>query len=244
MSKRKKSSKHNKAPKTTSENPVDSKKRPHRLKKFTWIIVGIILGLVLSPLLEPEISWMYTKIGIYEKPNLRVEIFYNQPETESYKIGKVVESYGNITWKDTYEIYAVMIENNGYTLIEDFRMNIYFPGCVLTYVKLPVEGTDYDIIYPGWAKVIINGTEYFPNCYQSIKIFSDELSKEDAIIFEVLIDRNTTGKLIAFPGDTPRYIGNYIWYAGNKWFISNVKFTGEISGNIKTREEVEKQNRR
>jgi len=187
---------------------------------------------------------MYTKIGIYEQPNLRVEIFYNQPETESYKVGKVVKSYGNITWKETFEIYTVMIENDGYTLIEDFRMVVYFPGCVLSYVKIPIEGTDYDIIYPGWAKVIINGTEYFPNCYQSIKIFSDELSKEDAIILQVLIDRDTTGKIIAFPGDTPRYIGNYVWYAGTKWFISNVKFMGEISGDVKTREEIEKQNKR
>ncbi|WP_199920022.1 hypothetical protein [Thermococcus piezophilus] len=100
-----------------------------------------------------------------------------------------------------------MIEDKS-DVVEDFKVRIYFPGCIISHSKVPTEGTEYDVLYP-WATVIVDGWENYPNCYGFMLISADRLSKDDAIIMNVLVDTNTSGKIMAFLSDKYVYSGSY-----------------------------------
>ena len=105
------------------------------LKKFVWVIIGVFLTVILTPLFVESVVYVGT-----------ISKFINVPEVNSEELNIEVRRHiememacidkGNFfgeKWKETYQVYGILIQNKSDRLIEDFTLRIRLPGKIICH---------------------------------------------------------------------------------------------------------------
>lgn len=92
-------------------------------------IVGVVFSAALSPYVISFVNDQYMKAGApgYEPPPVKTEL---SKEDVWYPNGTEVPEFGNLTWKNEYEVYHLLIKNEGNKVARDVEVYSPLPGCI------------------------------------------------------------------------------------------------------------------
>ncbi len=101
------------------------------LNKLIWGIIGFIICLVFTPLLNPFVTKIYLKTGLKKGPTLHVKIFKNPP---IYKENTIVDG---VQWKKTFRQYGLIVQNKKTSNItlDHIILQVDFPGAIVKITK-------------------------------------------------------------------------------------------------------------
>jgi hypothetical protein len=104
------------------------------VKKAGWrgAVLGIVLSVLLTPILSVIVNPVFVEAGVYGEPTIEKSV--NRLDKE-YPSDATVERFGNVTWKEEYDIYRISLSHESGPPIQNVIMEIRFPGCFQGAVK-------------------------------------------------------------------------------------------------------------
>jgi hypothetical protein len=97
-------------------------------KVETAIIGGIIGGVVftsLLPAIAPVMSDFHVQSGIVEQPEPSLDV----QAVDGISSDAIADQY-NVSADDEYSLYVLDLQNHDQRTVEDYNLNVRFPGCV------------------------------------------------------------------------------------------------------------------
>jgi len=189
-------------------------------------LLGALVGLVLSAAIQPFALAFFTDVWVevgapgHTPPPVNSDL--TKLQTGHYD-GENVEQYDNLTWREGYETYRVVIENEGGKPVYNLKARIPLPGCIIGVSKdTPFSEGDYDLTDQISAGV---GGNRSTERYQCSKIINaDQLFPGEKIVVDFVIeDEFESCDVLAGVHGTPELITEYQWRKTNQIY-SEVSF--------------------
>lgn len=104
------------------------------IEHFSWAdlvvgaIIGVIIGLLATPLVGPPITNLYESLGVHDGPEVETTI---EKTGEYYPPGEPVEEFGGLIWNESYEVYRIDISNSNERPVDRLKLRWQAPGCIV-----------------------------------------------------------------------------------------------------------------
>jgi len=208
-----------------------------RLKRFIKglsfkdALLGAMVGLILSAAIQPFALAFFTDIWVevgapgHTPPT--VEARMSQLESSNTP-GQTVDGYGNLTWREGFEEYRVVIENQGSKPAYDIETRIPFPGCIVS-TSTDTPFTEQEPTLTDQISVEVGGSSPDKTYECSKVINTDRLFPDETVVVDFIIrDQFEECAVLGGFHDGTELITQYRWRKANQMY-TNVVFDSESS---------------
>lgn len=197
------------------------------LTDLSWkdAMLGALVGLVLSAAIQPFALAFFTdlwvEVGAPGHTPPPVEAGMSKMET-GHVPGEKADGYGNLTWKEGYEEYRVVIKNNGSNPAYDLETRVPFPGCIVGIAENnPFSEEDYGLT--NQLETDIDGAVPESKYRCSRIINTDRLFPGEQIVVDFVIrDQFDQCDVLLGYHDGPELITQYRWQKANQIYTKVV----------------------
>ena len=208
-------------------------------KRVPDIVLVILLTTILTPSLLEYITVCGIKTGVLDTPELEI-IVARDKNIENMCID-LKHFYGQIPWKESYQVYIVSVRNPSNILIEDFTLEVrlfgkivdeYSKGCTeLDHTFRPLS---IDAFWPLNGNISIEESVIDTQGMPVRILYIPRIPMEKELALIVLVDTDSDPLIELMMGTLNEklkpgeYSGNYQWNTLNKRMIEPFSGFSEV----------------
>lgn len=153
------------------------------------LTLPIIIGILISPFFLSFVIGIYPPwVSGFEKPDISVNVEYDQEADLLFNNGQRLANFDNVTWNQNMSLYRAKVKNEGSKAAKNVEVTIPLPGCVEAYRRPYEKAGDPNFQVVDAGSVSSSEPIGLPQYACSKKVLVDELNAGEEVQIDVVIN--------------------------------------------------------